>query len=234
MRSGTALTQLVEFSDGPPDGNITWELLDGRGAQVATGSVTPAADSASAIIAVSTAQNTIEADALSSPRELQWSYTVAGLAQAGRYRYRLEAFLQLGVSEDGVRRKLGLETHELEDSAIDLVSAYSRFRELATPTSLTATETAGGYAALLACDAIEATAAITLIPALQVKLAAKQSSGTDQFQRAAIDWEAIREQLNRYVAEGLAAVNPLADVTSNFGALVVAVVRDDPVTATAG
>jgi hypothetical protein len=230
MRAGQALTQLVEFTDGFPDGNITWELLNGTGSQVTNGTVTPAPSAVSSVIAVAAVDNgIIEAGALSEPRELHWSYTVAGLLKSGRLRYRLDAFLPLGVSEGGVRNKLGLETHELEDEAIDLVGAYSRFRDQVTAAALDA---AAGSAALKARDAIEATAAIGQIPALQVKLAAKQSSGTDQFQREKIDWNMIRGQLDQYIAEGIAAVNPELDLAGSFGSLVQTINRDDPVTGT--
>jgi hypothetical protein len=230
MRAGQALTQLVEFTDGRPDANIDWELLDGRGLQVATGAVAPAADAVSAIIVVSAAQNSIEDGVLASPRELNWSFTIGGLIQTGRRRYRLEAFLPLGVSAEGVRRKLGLEDHELDEEAVDLVSAYGQFQEQVTAAALDAAE---GHQAIVAADAIEAIAALALLPSLQVSLALKQSSGTDQFQRDKIDWKAIRAQLESLVAVGLTAVQPVIDETATFGPLVVPVVRSpDPVTNT--
>lgn len=230
MRAGSALTQLVEFFDGFPDGDITWLLVNGLGVTVATATVTPVVDSASAVITVTGVQNAIEADVLSSPRELQWSYTVGGVIHSGRRRYRLEVFLPLGVSEEGVRRKLGVEDHELGDDDIDLVTAYGKFQETVGEDNLTAVITAGGHPALLASHAIEALAALTVLPTLLVSLAAKQSSGTDQFQRATIDWDAIRAQLENTLAEGYVVVDPTLDVTANFGPLLVAVVRDDPVT----
>jgi hypothetical protein len=224
MRAGEALTQLVEFTDGAPDGDIAWQLLDGTGAKRAEGSVTPEAGSASAVIGVSGDYNDIEPDVLASPRELQWSYTVAGVIRRGRLRYRLEIYLPFGISEDGVRRKLGLETHELEDESIDLVDAYSRFRETVGVDALAAT---AGDAALRAGHAIEAMCAIGLIPSLQIKLAAKQSSGTDQFQRSRIDWEMVRAELEAFVTDGIAAVS---ETTATFGSLLIPVIRDDPVT----
>jgi hypothetical protein len=228
MRAGTTLTQLVEFTDGHPDADITWELLDGRGQQVANGSVVPAADAVSAIITLTADDNALEAGALASPRELSWAYSVGGLVYTGRRRYRLEAFLPLGVSADGVRAKLGLESHELEDEAIDLVSAYSQFQERVTAATLDAVT---GLKAILACDAIEAIAGLALLATLPVKLASKQSSGTDQFQRGKTDWAALRAQLEATVAAGLTAVAPTIDETGNFGPLVVPVVRSpDPVT----
>lgn len=129
-----------------------------------------------------------------------------------------------------MRRKLGVEEHELSNEAIDLVGAYGRFRGQVTSASLDALRDAGDYPALVICDAIEALAAIWVIPALQISLAAKESSGTNQFHRAAIDWGIIRAQLDQYVAEGYQMVDPVLDPSANFGSLLIAVVRPDPVT----
>lgn len=227
MRAGTVLTQLVEFSEGFPDGDINWSLLDGGGASVATGAVTPAADSVSAVIAVTSVQNSLGAGVLAEPRELSWAYTIGGLVYTGRRRYRLEAFLPLGVSEDGVRRKLGVESHELTDEQIDLVIAYGSFESTVTKELLDAVE---GQTALVACDAIEALAALSVLPTLQVALAAKESSGTNQFQRDKIDWKALRAHLENLAATGYAAVNPATDTTASLPPLLIAVVRPDPVT----
>jgi hypothetical protein len=229
MRAGTALTQLVEFADGFPDANISWSLLDGAGAEVANGSVVPVADSVSAIITVTGAENTLGAGELYGSRELNWSYAVAGIIRSGTVRYQLEAFLPLGVSPEGVRRKLGVEPHEVEDDTIDLVGAYSRFQDTIGEANLTAVVAAGGLEALVARDGIEALAALMLIPSLQIRLAAKQSSGTDQFQRASIKWDELRAQLNDLVAQAYTAVDPTFDETAELGALLVTVVRSDPI-----
>lgn len=230
MRAGTALTQAVEFSSGHPDGDISWELLDGRGQTVTNGTVTPAADAISAIIAVDGASNGLAAGLMFEPRELQWSYTTGGLTQSGRYRYRLEAFLPFGVSEDGVRRKLGIETHELEDATIDLVRAYGWFRDQVSQAKL---DLATDFTALAACDGIEARAALVLLPLLQVKVAQKESSGTDQFERPDADWALIQAQLEQFVAIGIKTVNPLVDPTTPFRSLMTLATRDDPVTGAA-
>jgi hypothetical protein len=230
MRAGRAFTQLVEFTDGHPDGNITWQLLDGGGTQLATGTVTPAAEAVSSVIRIEAVNNgLVDATALSEPRELQWSYEVGGLLKSYQLRYRIDAFLPFGVSEDGVRRKLGLELHELEDADIDLVTAYSKFRDQVTSVALAA---ADDSLTLEICNAVEAMAAVVQIPTLQVRLAVKESSGTDQFQRASIDWDMIRAHLDQFIAQGIAAVNPAVDLTANFGSLVQTINRDDPVTGT--
>lgn len=227
MRAGTVLTQLVEFSDGPPDAAVNWQLLDQRGALVTSGEVVPAADAVSTVITVAGEFQLLGEGVLAASRELNWAYTVGGLAHTGSRRYRLEAFLPFGLSAEGVRRKLGVEAHELDDEKIDLVSAYGRFGEYATGNELVAIEAAGGHPALVIGDAIEALAAIALIPSLQVSLAQKESSGTNQYQRASIDWAAIRVQLDEYAAAGRRLINPTFDATTGYTSLLVTVSRDD-------
>lgn len=221
MRAGTIFTQLVEFSDGFPDGLITWQLLDAGGFQAASGTMTPVVGSVSAVITVPSASNTIDGNELSSSRELKWSYLVSGLARSGRHRYRLEAFLPLGVSEEGVRRKLGLEPHELPDEAIDLVAAYGSFRNTVGTNPLLLVETLGGYNALVACDAVEALAALALLPTMAIRIASKESSGTSQYQRQKIDWDQLKIALEGMVAAGHLLIVPSYDETVAFGALLI-------------
>jgi hypothetical protein len=229
MRAGAPVTQLVEFAQGLPDADVGWELLDNRGQLVASGTVMPAAGDISTVITVGGEHNELAADTLAGGRELHWSYTVGGLIISGRRRYRLEAFLPLGLSADGVRRKLGVEQQELEDEGVELVTAYAAFRDTVGATAVDRAAAAGGRLELAACDAIEALAARALLPALQISLAAKQSSGTDQFQRGKIEWDRIDARLEELVNAGYALLNPsVADPTSNFGSLLVAVVRPDP------
>ena len=182
------------------------------------------------MLLITAAQNVLAGSVLSDPRELSWSYSVAGVSQAHMRRYRLQAILPFGVSEDGVRRKLGIGTHELADDGVDLTAAFGRFRSTFETTTWTAALTATDHTALLIGDAIEATAALTLLPSLQISLASKESSGTNQFQRAGIDWELLRQQLQHYLLEGQYAVNPLTDPVGNYGSLLIMVVRTDPVT----
>jgi hypothetical protein len=230
MRAGTPLTQLIEFSFGHPDGAISWQLLGQQGQLITQGEVVPAADAASAVITVAGSHQSLTAGQLVAARELSWAYTVGGIVYTGERRYRLEAFLPFGLARDGVRRKLGVEVHELEDDSIDLVSAYGKFTELVGADELAFIEAAGGYPAIVICDAIEALAALAVVPSLQVSLAQKESSGTNQFHRAAINWDDIRGQLDDYVAAGQRIVDPGFDSTIGYTPLLVRVIREDPFT----
>src|SRR3546814_3773949 len=76
MRAGLDFTHLVTFDDGAPDGDILWALYSLGGAEIATGSVTPAVDAVSAIITVGGAHNQLAGESLRSIRELVMSYAV--------------------------------------------------------------------------------------------------------------------------------------------------------------
>lgn len=226
MRSGDSLTQLVEFSEGFPDGNVAWSLVDGDNVVVTSGSVTPAAASVSCVITVGGAFNTV-ASGLYANRELRWSYAVGGVTQAGVNRYRVDAFLKFGVSERGVRNKLGIELHEIADEDIDLVHAYSQFQNTVTAAVLNAVTDA--YVSLLVRDAIEALAGLKLIRQLQVKIAKKEVSQTSQYERQGVKWDAIEAALLEMIAAGYSAIDPTIDPTVNYGSIFIAVVRDPDV-----
>lgn len=230
MREGLPLSRFVEFSDGFPDGDLDWTVVDATGVPVTNGSVTPAEGAVSSVITVPADQNLIAGDEIFEHRELQVVWTVNGEAKVETFRYRLEAFLPFGLHEDGVRGLLGLERHELKDEAIDLVSAYGRFEEYVGAAQLLAAEAVGGHTALTIKKGIEAFAARTIVPTLQITLAQKESSGTNQFARGDIDWDRLIATLDDYVNEAAEIVNPNIDPTGDYTTLLLVAVRPDPVT----
>jgi len=229
MRDGDTLTHLVEFTTGFPDGDIVWSILDAANTPVAGGLVTPVDGATHALITVLDSDNSLSDDEVVGPRELRWNYLVNGEAVTGYFRYRLEGFLPFGVSPEGVRRKLGLEPHELSDDDINLISAYGAFRSRVGATALAGLQTSDGYTQMVLADAIEAYAALRLLATLPVRITKKEASGTDQFERAAVDWDALRAQLEQMVSDGQLIVDPTSDGMLSYGAIFVAVVRGDPV-----
>lgn len=230
VRSGDSLTQLVTFDEGFPDAAVTWVLRDGAGVQIATGTITPASGAVSVTILVSGTHNTLTGSDLFANRELSWSYATSGNIVRGALRYDVEAFLGFGVSREGVRGKLGLLEDECPDSDINLVHAYAEFRNTVTQTVFDAVT--DSYKKLVVRQAIEALAALKLVPSLQVRLASKEVSGVSQFQRSRIDWEALSAYLNSLLAEGYTLLNPSLD-PANTGSIFLTVTRDpDPVTGT--
>lgn len=229
MRAFDELTHLVQFSSGHPAGDLAWTLLNGIGSTVATGSVSPVEDAVSAIITINGDDNGLDVDQLSTSRELRWTYEVDGIVVIDSFRYRVEAFLPFGVSPEGVRRKLGLETHEITDDEVNLTIAYGEFQALVGENALEAMADESGYAELVIANAIEALAALRLLPSLQIRVAKKESSGTNQFERQTVDWDALRASLEQAVEAGALIIAPELDPTLNLGAIFVTVVRGDPV-----
>lgn len=161
-------------------------------------------------------------------RTLSWAYDT----KSGSVRYRVDALLPFGVSEEGVRTKLGVMDDELDPGDIDLTAAYLKFATpLVAQASLTAAATAGDLTTIKIVDAVEATAALQLLPSLQLKLAKTRSSGTNKFDRqTAPDWEMLREYLAGLVAAGAAAIDVPSDAFGGTGFLLAFSTRVDPIT----
>lgn len=222
MRAGLPLTYTIEFASGIPDANVVWRLTDGAGVLIATNSIIPPPGSVSVNIQISPVNNLVPEGQLHAFRELQWEYQVGGVFHTGVHQYTLIARLPYGVSPEGVRKKLGVESHELEDDEIDLLGAYLRFESNVTPGSLAA------YVGTTypITHAIEAQAALDILPTLQVRLANKETSGTNAFQRQSIDWELLASHLMGTISEGLLLVDPTVDLLGSPSVAFVVVTRE--------
>ncbi len=227
LRSGAPFVHVIEFASGSPDANLSWTLTDATGDQLVAGTVTPGAGALSVTVVVAGIHNTLQPGALFAPRNLAWAYTVGGQGVADGVTYSVEAVVPFGVSADGVRRKLGLEAHELIDRDIDLLRGYTDVGD-----TIDLSELAGetGRTALLARDAIEAQTALNLLPTLQVRLAQKEVGGEKQFQRAKIDYALLTVALLDQVAALHAAVDTSFDGTPGGTYFTLAGRTADPLT----
>jgi hypothetical protein len=220
LRSGNAASVLVEFPSGAPDGNLTWSLLGPDGLPVTGGTIVVPSNAVSQVINVPAQYNTTDVGELSSYRDLVWSYSVAGAIINGEQRYTLEARVPFGASQDGVRTKLGVERHDLPDSEISLVQGFYDFAAAVGGPEFTELATTPGES-LRIRNAIEAMAALALIPSMQVRIASKESSGTDTFQRQDIDWAMLATDLQAQVNTGITVILPNLDLTAGFGAIFI-------------
>lgn len=233
VRAATAASFPVLFSSGHPDGDVDWEVRGPDGALLDSGALVIPADAVSTVVTVPAASNTLLVGELHSYRDVSWSYTVAGVVINGEERYTVEARLPFGVSPNGVRSKLGVERTDLPDADIGLVAAYLSFEEQVTQDRLLAVSDPATQIAVT--NAIEAIAALAVLPTMQLRVATKESSGTNQYQRQKIDWEAIGLHLEGMVHTGLGAVIPGFDTTEDFGPLLVlATPSVDPLTGAEG
>jgi len=227
MQDGAAFSQEIMFAAGTPAANVTWELVDGAGVTVLTGSFTPAGGAVSHLLTIPGAANTVTPGDLYAIRRLSWSYTVAGQVESGMVQYRIDAELPFGLRTSGVRAKLGVGLTELADEDIDLVRAYGEFRALVGASLLLPFEASFGYETLVIADAIEAWAARAVLPTMAVRVAKSESSGTNEFARDKIDWDAVGAQLDNLIAQGQALADPAGAADHTF---FIVATRTDAVT----
>lgn len=209
VRGATAASFPVLFASGHPDANVSWTLSGPLGI-LGQGEYPVTSDDVSVVLQTTPAQNTLAGGELFSYRDLAWTYTVGGVIESGEIRYTVEARLPIGVSFDGVRRKLGVEPTDLPDADISLVKAYLKFKSNG-PLPNT----------FVIIDAVEAQAALDVLPSMTVRVAAAEESGTDKYKRQTIDWNAIANGLGDMVGAGQAELDPLYDPTLTFGSLLI-------------
>lgn len=208
---------------GPAGTNATLKLFDHDGTVLATDPITFGPNGTVDYTAIA-ANNAVTGDPAWERRTLKWLY--AGGRGAAAYR------LVQGVSHDAttdlVRTILGVNADELSDDEIDLVAAFFAFREKVDPADMDAGLIDTGSIGLKLARAIAATAAQAVLPSLQVRLALRDTSGTNEFERQEIDWQRLTEQLAGIVDEAIEAVSPTAD---GAGVTLFALgTRTDPIT----
>lgn len=226
INSGQAHTEVVTFESGFPDGNVTYTLT-GASAPV-TGSVTPTVGAVSVNIQITGLENTATLGSVLEGRRLDWTYTVGAVAVAGQRTWLLREALPFPATSDGVRNKLGLDlASDLSDESIDLTGAYLRFRAQVGVSTLAGFETGDAYALLLAADAIEATAALQMVPTMQVRVAKTETSGTNTYTRQDVNWEALVGHLRSYVDDAAAYLSGTTTTFTGSGLFSVATRSDN-------
>jgi hypothetical protein len=207
VRAGLPFSHTVFFSLGAPDAAVSWVLSDPSGTSLATGTFTPPVGSVSAVITIPGATNVLTGGDLFGTRFLSWSYSVVTVGINDEVQYDLEARVPFNVSTAGVRRKLGVSVSDVPDEDISLIRAYAKFRDAATAAFLDPYLGNGALAGMIIADAIEASAAVVLIPTMLLRVALMQTSGTDTYEREKADWDALSVVLFGQVQAGLELVN---------------------------
>jgi hypothetical protein len=207
--AGSPFARLIEFGTGSPVGAISYQVLGNDGSAVHSGSVTPEAGAVSQLLVIDAAHNTVSKP-LFEMRTLTWNYTTATGVVSDRVTYRVDRSLPFTVSAEGVRTKLGVSEHELPDEDVDLVKGYAEFQTRAPADALATAATSGDRDALLCVDAIEALAALAILPSLQLRATQRESSGTNEYSRfGGIDWDKLQLGLSGLVAIALDALDPV-------------------------
>lgn len=233
QREATPFTHIVEFASGAPTGAFSYSLYDSDG-NIVNGLEDIVVDIG---IGAISARIDIAADAniVSKPlfetRTITWTYPTGTGTENGSYRYVLQKDIPFPATPEGVRQLLGVTADETPDDRIDLLGAYLAFREPFTDpdAALAQYETSGDENSYKITRAIEALAALEILPTLQISLAARLDSGTNSYQRwNKIDWEGMIERLNGYVQEALIIIDPLLGFA--ISPIFLLSTRTDPLT----
>lgn len=227
MRAGLDFTHLVTFEDGAPAGNISWALHRLDGTEIAAGAVVPGVGAVSAVITVPAVNNQLSAGALRNLRELTWSYPTAAGVLLGMIEYTIEGRVPLPASVAGVREKLGVTASDLPDAEIDLLGAYW---ELQTKGDIASFENLETAEAQIVASGLEALAALLLLDTLQIRIAQRESSGTNEYARGKIDWSALRARLQATVDKAIDLLNPIEAGTAGYGAVFLLATGPDDFT----
>lgn len=225
MRAGLPLSHVISFASGEPDANVSWQLTDTAGAVKQSGAVNPAPGAVSQTIEILALSNTLAVGQLLGSRDLTWSYSVAGVAVSDSVRYQLEGQVPFFASESGVRNMLGLhEVEDLSDEDIALVRGYMQFEKLVGAATLVPFLSGTSYDMMLISEGIEAQTALRLLPTLQVRVAKRESSGTNQYDRQDIDWLSIEASLAARVRAAAVLIDPVLDVASSSSSALLVLV----------
>ena len=210
--AGSPFAQLIEFNAGLPTGVVSYRLMGHDGVTALhSGTVVSEYGAVSALLVIDAEHNEC-ALPLFENRTLIWYYATASGIVTDRVTYRVERPLPLAVSVAGVRNKLGLSEHEISDEAVDLVMAYAEFQNMVGDAALTTAIAAGDRTSLLCNAAVEAVAALALLPTLQLRAAQQETSGTNQYARfGTIDWSYVEVDLLGIIAKARFALDATYD-----------------------
>lgn len=219
MKSGLPRTEVISLEAGYPDGNIAYTLSTGT-----SDVVTPQPGAVSVNVFIPAIENTLPGSELFGYRDLTWSYLTGGVSVSGSSRWTLEGSIPFGATAEGARSKLGLDiAADLPDEQVPLLKGYYRIQTAIGETALAALESGSSYQRLLISDAIEASAALILLPTMQVRLAKTETSGTNSYTRQNIDWELLAGQLQSFVAEALSVVTSATTTSQSLFSVTAAV-----------
>ena len=233
QRELTPFTHIVEFVSGSPTGTFSYSVYDEDNLIVNAleNVVIPlGAGAISARIDVPAAANAVSKP-LFETRTITWTYPTASGTVNGSHSYVIQKRIPFPATPEGVRQLLGVSEKEVADEQIDLMGAYLAFRKPFTDPDavLLPYMTSGDEDSYRVTRAIEALAALEILPTLQLALARRFDSGTNSYERwNRIDWEALAAKLNGMVYEAAVIVDPLLELA--ISPIFVLSTRTDPLT----
>lgn len=221
LEAGSKYSHLIQFVHGQPTSELTYTLYNQDGDVVLTNDVAISVGQVSYLVEIPGAENVMTKPAFEQMK-LEWEYTTASEAITDSIHYTLRAPIGFPVTEDGVRRLLGVDKGELPDDEINLFEAHLQLKsQLTDETVLIPYIDAGSYDSYKITIAIEAMAALNVFANLQIRLPKKYDSGTSAWERwTTIDWGLLHANLLARVSDAFAVLEPdleLYPVTDIFG-----------------
>lgn len=232
-RELTPFTHVVEFASGSPSGAFSYSVTDEDG-NIVNGLqnvvVSLGVGAISARIEVPASANAVSKP-LFEVRTISWTYPTNNGQVNGSKNYVVQKAIPFPATPEGVRQLLGITDDEIPDDRIDIMGAYLKFREpFDDPdAALLPYMTSGDADSYRITRAIEAMAALEILPTLQLALARRLDTGTNSYERwNRIDWERLAARLNGMVYEASIIVEPLLVLAIN--PIFVLSTRNDPLT----
>lgn len=235
LRASQVHTFRYEFRDDgeivvPDVASVSWTLFDNDGTSAPANTnqlVTTDGTTNSVQLVTQQGDNIISTTVEKRTVIIRWSLN--GASREDRFHYWLTNLIDITVTENDVRAILGVQSRELPDASIDLVSSYFDV-DADMNASLAAVLIIGTSRAIKANKAIALRAAIDCLPGLRLSVAQKEASDTISYARySEMDWAALRTELANQYAEALLDAD---DTDIPDLALLTLATPTDPITGT--
>ncbi|MCG7628997.1 hypothetical protein MHM88_14390 [Epibacterium sp. MM17-32] len=175
-------------------------------------------DTTSATLTIPAAQNTVAAGNTFETRFVVTSFVYEGETYTRVHSYRLHPFVPLTTTPGDVRRELGLDSSELPDRDIDILSAYLTLRA-DYGTQIEDALTSGDQRSLAINKAVAVKAALALVDGLPFRAAIKMKAEDSSVERMSeFDVSEIRIRLGQQLGR---ALDVIRGITTGGAATIV-------------
>jgi hypothetical protein len=209
----------------PDNGQVNWELRGQNGAVISPASSLTGIQNTFVTVTIGANLGELGDDRTREKRTLVITGLDAGTPFRTQYAYQLTAFVNMTATPADVRTFLGIGENELPDAEIDLLGAYLDLCDRATPAVVDTALAAGDASERAANKAIVAQAVLDLLPSLPTRYAKRETDGTQEHERFALDLERIEARalvdVERFIETSVTAAAP---------AVIRFAVRTDPLT----
>lgn len=228
-----AITILLIREDGEPftpdNSQVDWELRGHAGEiLIPRTSQTGVTDTALQVLITSNHNGLSDGRALEK-RTLTVFATLDGVPISIREPYRITPFLNMTASAADVRGFIGATGGELNDSDLDLVSAYFDVAEIVTIEALNTALAGSEKVERSANKAIVAQAVLNVLPSLQTRITKSETDGASKIERFDIDLKDLETRARQQLGKAIEGITGTSRQTTER-TLVSLTQRTDPLT----